>query len=212
MMNTKTRGFCLLLFPRSSLWKSQLSAEQTVHMGSHNRPAADLSILPAAHHWSKFSCTEITNVWLKFVKVCSKLAVPLSSSRPGIFWLLFWEMSKSCNNSHTGNLSHTADDFYIYIYILYAEIRCIPFHSYLLLVCCLLRNSCHSAHREGKYNPVVALHQFRFTKCDKSLWWCLSSRLLAVCFSIKTQSCCISAAVISLRLSDHSRLLCFLLF
>lgn len=98
------------------------------------------------------------------------------------------------------------------IYILYAEIRCIPFHSYLLLVCCLLINSCHSAHREGKYNPVVALHQFRFTKCDKSLWWCLSSRLLAVCFSIKTQSCCFSAAIISLRVSDHSRLLCFLLF
>lgn len=133
MMNTKTRGFCLLLFPRSSLWKSQLSAEQTVHMGSHNRPAADLSILPAAHHWSKFSCTETTNVWLKFVKVCSKFAVPLSSSRPGIFWLLFWETSKSCNNSHTGNLSHTADDFYIYI------IRWDTVHPIsLIFIACLL--------------------------------------------------------------------------
>lgn len=167
-MNTKTRGFCLLLFPRSSLWKSQLSAEQTVHMGSHNRPAADLSILPAAHHWSKFSCTETTNVWLKFVKVCAQNLLCLSLP-------VVQGYSDFCFERRQSHATTATPVIFLIlrvtsIYILYAEIRCIPFHSYLLLVCCLLRNSCHRAHREGKYNPVVALHQFRFTKAYDDVW------------------------------------------
>lgn len=167
-MNTKTRGFCLLLFPHSSLWKSQLSAEQTVHMGSHNRPAADLSILPAAYHWSKFSCTETTNVWLKFVKVCAQSLLCLSLP-------VVQGYSDFCFERRQSHATTATPVIFLIlrvtsIYILYAEIRCIPFHSYLLLVCWLLRNSCHRAHREGKYNPVVALHQFRFTKAYDDVW------------------------------------------
>lgn len=46
------------LFPCSSLWKTPLSAKQTVHTGCHDRRTADLSILPAARRWSECCSTQ----------------------------------------------------------------------------------------------------------------------------------------------------------
>lgn len=87
------------LFPCSSLWKTPLSAKQTVSMGSHDRPAVNLSNLSAACRWSKFYVVK-SSQHPSVTKSCVKFSVCLSSSHPGKFCFLSW---KTFSNSQTGN-------------------------------------------------------------------------------------------------------------
>lgn len=97
-----TTALFVCLFPCSSLWKTPLSAKQTVSMGSHERPAVNLPNLSAAYRWSKFYVVK-SSQHPSVMKSCVKCSVCLSSSHPGKFCFLSWKTLKTFNNSQTGN-------------------------------------------------------------------------------------------------------------